>query len=139
MFNFRNVGFVSLLMAVFFAISTSGYAAMNNGSLIQVPGSPSIYYLINGYAAHIPSVRVLECLRLKGKKIENISNDELNKLPKTAFLVKGSGNNIYRIDGESKRLVPNMQVFRRLGFNNDEIIHISDDMLNCIPKGPNLN
>lgn len=130
--------FLACLVVLFLSTPVLSNAAMKNGTIIQVSGSPALYYAINGYAAHIPSPRVYNCMQLNTHKRQTITPQQLNSMPKTAFLVKGSNNNIYRIDGEFRRHVPNMQVYRRLGFNEREIIHVSDSVISCIPKGPDL-
>ena len=35
-----------------------------NGTIVQVAGNERLYYIINGYAAHIPSPRIMQCLQL---------------------------------------------------------------------------
>ena len=81
----------------------------------------------------------MQCLQLGSRKKVMLAQEQLQAMPKTAFLIEGGDGRIYRVDGESRRHVPSQEVFRRLGFNDSEVIHISADMLNCLPKGPPLN
>ena len=119
-------------------IASLASAQFATGTQLQVPGDPAVYYVINGYATHVPSPTVYQCLNLAGHKAVSITRAQLNSMPKTAFLIQGGDGRVYRVDGDRKRHVPNMQVFKRLGFNNAEIIHLNPAMINCIPDGPAL-
>jgi hypothetical protein len=127
-----------LLLAATLCFSGQAMAGYANGTVLQVSGDNALYYVINGYAALVPSPRVFQCLQLGSNQKVMINREQLQAMPRTAFLVQGGGNRIYRIDGEYKRLVPDMNTFRRLGFNNGEIIHLAPAMVDCIPKGPAL-
>lgn len=113
-------------------------ASWKNGTILQIQGAPEIYYVINGYAAHVPSMTVYNCMGLSKYRQATITSGELKQMPKTAFLIKGGGDRIFRVDGEYRRHVPNLQVFRKKGFNEQEIINVSDNVLRCIPEGPPL-
>ncbi len=127
-----------LLLTVALCFSGQAIAGYANGTVLQVSGDNALYYVINGYAALIPSPRAFQCLQLGGHKKVTVSREQLQAMPKTAFLIKGGDNRIFRIDGEQKRLVPDMNTFRRLGFNDGEVIHLPQAMVNCLPKGPAL-
>lgn len=137
MHQLKKTAFFSLLAAVLL-YSAHAFAGFPNGTVLQVTGNDALYYVINGYAAHIPSIKVFQCMRLDSRRKVMISQEQMQAMPRTAFLIEGGDGRIYRVDGEYKRHVPNLDVFRRLGFNDAEVIHISADMVNCIPKGPPL-
>ena len=140
-----------VLFLVFFAVSTSNSAGfletnkkvpkkngLENGVVLNVAGDSAYYLHINGYAAHIPSPAVYKCMELENSRIVKISRKQLDNMPKTAFLIRGSSNRVYRVTGDTKRHVPNQDVFKRLGFNELEIISVTDQALECIKLGPPL-
>jgi hypothetical protein len=110
-----------------------------SGTLLNVPGDTALYFVINGYAAHVPSPKVSQCLQLPGHEVVKVTKAQLDAMPKTPFLVEGGDGKIYRVDGERKRLVPNMDVFNRLGFKNEQVMHLPAAMVNCIPDGTPLH
>ena len=117
----------------------SATAQVASGTLLNVPGDSALYFVINGYAAHVPSPKVYQCLQLPGHDVQKITRAQLDSLPKTSFLVEGGDGHIYRVDGDRKRLVPNMDVFKRLGFNDAQVMHLPAAMVNCIPNGTPLH
>lgn len=114
-------------------------SGLPNGTVFNVPGAPELYLSINGYAAHIPSMRVYQCMGLEKNRSAKVSQHQLNAMPKTAFLIRGSDRRIYRVDGEIKRHVPNLKVFRKKGFNEGQVIDTSDRAVACIAEGPPLH
>lgn len=125
--------------ACILALAGSASAQIASGTLLNVPGDTALYFVINGYAAHVPSVKVSQCLQLPGHEVQKVTRAQLDSLPKTSFLVEGGDGKIYRVDGDRKRLVPNMDVFKRLGFNDAQVMHLPAAMVNCIPDGTPLH
>lgn len=114
------------------------YAQYNNGTIVQVIGDPALYYVINGYAAHIPSIKVFQCMQLERNKKVMITSEQLQSMPKTAFLIEGGDGKIYRVHEQYKRHIPNPQVFKKLKYNDAGVIHIPANQVSCIPDGPPL-
>ena len=131
-----NKGLMVLVLIVF-AVGIANAAGWKNGMVLNVQGGSGLYYYINGYAPLIPSPAVYQCMGL-GKRTVEITKQQLDSMLKTAFLIRGSDRKVYRVDGVTKRLVPNEQVFKKLGFNEREIIDVTDNVINCIKKGPPL-
>ena len=134
-----NKGLLLLVLAVF----TAGFAnaaGLENGTVLNVKGSPAYFLYINGYASLIPSPEVYQCLGLWKERTPKtkISQQQLDSMPKTAFLIRGSDRKVYRVNGKIRRLVPNGEVFKKLGFNEKEIIEVTDSAINCINEGPPL-
>lgn len=126
----------ALCLLVFATTAMAATQYWKNGTVLRVEGSPDIYYYHNGYAEHVPSMKVFNCMGLSKYRSVTISHMELKSLPKSALLIRGSDQKVYRIDGEHKRHVPNLQVFRKKGFNEQEVIPVADGVIMCIPQGP---
>jgi hypothetical protein len=126
-------------LLVIFAAAAAPAAMLKNGTVLHVVGSNEYYIYTNGYAAHIPSISIYKCLGLEQKNTVQISREKLNEMKKTAFLIRDSGQKIYRVDGDTKRHVPNIDVFKKLGFNESEVFTFPDNEVRCIPEGPPLH
>lgn len=72
-------------------IASLANAQFASGTQLQVPGDPAVYYVINGYATHVPSPTIYQCLNLAGHPLVSITRAQLNSMPKTAFLIEGRG------------------------------------------------
>ncbi len=131
---------VLLLLLSVFAAGFANAAGLENGTVLNVKGSPAYFLYINGYASPIPSPEVYQCLGLWKDRTPKakISQQQLDSMPKTAFLIRGSDRKVYRVNGSIRRLVPNGDVFKKLGFNEREIIEVADKSINCIKEGPPL-
>lgn len=138
--NMLKKGLLLLVLSVF-AAGIVNAASLENGMVLNVEGAPGYYIYVNGYASPIPSPEVYQCMGLWKKKTRNvkISKQQLDSMPKTAFLIRGSDRKVYRVDGSTRRLVPNAQVFKKLAFNEREIIEVADNTINCIKEGPPLH
>jgi len=123
---------------LFVGASSPAYS-FENGTILHVADSPELYFVVNGYAAPIPSQKVFDCLGLKKNRKARISRGQLDGMPKTAFLIRGSDRQLYRVDGDYRRLVPNKKVYHKKGFNENEVIGVQDGALMCLPKGPPLH
>ena len=128
-----------IAFACLLTFAGSATAQIASGTLLNVPGDSALYFVINGYAAHVPSPAVSQCLQLPGHEVQKVTRAQLDTLPKTSFLVEGGDGKIYRVDGDRKRLVPNMDVFKRLGFKDAQVMHLPAAMVNCIPNGTPLH
>lgn len=123
-------GFVGVAMAL--------AGSYKNGTVIKVQGASEIYYYINGYAAHVPTPKIMICMGLEKHKTESITQAQLKGFPETEFLVRGSDGKIYLIDGNYRRHFPSQEVFRKRGFNERQVIQVRDSVLQCIPEGTPL-
>ncbi len=116
----------------------SASAQLASGTLLNVPGDPALYFVINGYAARVPSPKIVECLQLSGHKVEKVTPQQLGSLPQAPFLVEGGDGRIFLVDGSQKRLVPNMADFNKRGYRQEQVMHLPAAMVNCIPDGTPL-
>ena len=126
------------IVVIFFVAGNGNAAGLENGTVLNVGGEKAFYYYINGYAAHIPSPPVYQCLELEKHPLVRITQAQLENMPKTAFLIRASDGQVYRVDGDTRRRVPNSDVFKKLGFNEEEVIDVTDEARNCIKNGPRL-
>lgn len=53
-------------------------------------------------------------------------------------LIKGSGPDIYLIENEARRLIPDMETFKTMGFSLSNIISVDNQKLGNIPLGAPL-
>jgi hypothetical protein len=53
-------------------------------------------------------------------------------------LLKGTGPNVYLMEGERKRLIANWSVFLARGYQEVDIAHVTDGWLASIPDGSPL-
>ena len=135
-----------LMITVFFfllstatILSAQGFLPFSNGTVVQVSGKDTLYYVINGNAAHIPSPAVFQCLQLDRNKKAMITKERLDALPKTDFVIEGGDGKIYKVDGDRKRHITSPGTLKRLGISDSVIINVSPNMANCIPDGPPIN
>ena len=131
--------YILLLLSTLFLGSEPAVAGHANGTILQVPGNERLFYVINGFAAHIPSPAVMRCLRLSDAHKVMISQEEINRMPKSPFLIEGGDGKIYRVDGDVKRHVPNLEVFKKLGFTSSMVLHLTPEMVNCLRTGTPLH
>lgn len=131
-----------IILAAAMGILLSGLAAAalagpwGNGTIVQVRGSGDAYFVVNGYAAKVPSGKVFDCMGLRKNRSAKVTEGELAAMPKTAFLIRGGDGKVYRVDGDIRRHVSSKQAFRSKGFNEAEVIQVNDKVLSCIPEGP---
>jgi hypothetical protein len=58
-----------------------------NGSMVQAINDPTVYYLENGIRRGIPDPETLAAMNLDWNKIQKISLEELNDIPKGPALI----------------------------------------------------
>ncbi len=103
---------------------------------LLVKGSGAPIYLINGEkACWIQSEKILKAMGWDIKTAVAVSDDALNKFPKTQFLVRGGGDKVYLVDREKKFWISNAELFNRLGYDWNAVLTVSDAQLNKIPEG----
>jgi hypothetical protein len=133
----KKVMFIAVVCVLFCGLSVAALAGpWGNGTIIQVRGSGDAYFVVNGYAAKVPSGKVFKCMGLNKNRNAKVTESELAAMPKTAFLIRGSDGKVYRVDGDIRRYVSSKAVFHSKGFNESEIIEVNDGVFSCIPEGP---
>lgn len=116
-----------------------------DGSLLQSTEDGKTYLLTNGQKREITSKSVL-LSRFDINKVINVSNDDLNyyengvpiKYYNFAILQDSAGT-IYMISGDQKRKIVSQDIFKKLGFNEDEITKVPDGDLAVYKDGADIN
>lgn len=115
---------------------------------LLIRGSDAAVYLIEaGERRWIPDPETFNCMRLDSKRIQTISDTELNSFRrgpdlfsrKDGTLLKGSGPAIYRMQDCQRRWITSPEVFNSLGLDWAAIQTISDRELDAIPRGSDLS
>lgn len=116
--------------------ASAGYPV---GTIVKVDGDPALFMMVPvGKAAHIPNVKIIQCLGIENRKPVYIRKDELNAMPKSPLLLRSPSGAIYRIDGDRKRHFSNPAAFQKQGLDPASVLPMTDQQLNCIPDGPKL-
>ena len=113
------------------------------GALLQDIKSGGIYFAENGTKAPVLDKQIIS-LKFKGKKIIKTSSKELNSyktidpiLLDDGTLVKSSANEtiIYLISNGQKRPFASLDALKQLGYNPDNILTITPQLLYYYPLG----
>lgn len=116
-----------------------------DGSLVQVAGSKDVWRISNHEKRKFASKGVFVS-RYSEKDILPISQADLDAYPEGVAvrfanyaLLQSTTGDIYLLDGDSKRKIASMDVFRKLGFNPDEVEEATDEDLASYADGPLLS
>lgn len=116
-----------------------------DGSLLQVQGQPGVYLIQYGLKRPFFSKAALVS-RFDLKKIIFVSKNDLDayetglpiKFPNFSLLRSPAGK-IYLIDNDQKRYIESPEVFRQIGFNQDEVINVTDQDLASYTDGQTIS
>lgn len=122
--------------------ATSSYPT---GALLQDAKTGGVFYVENGYKYPIPDKAFLSTM-FKGKQIIRTSALELSNyvtgetmmFPDGELLKSDSSPAVYLIEDGSKHLFANGQIFETLGYNWDNVISVSAQLLAKYPLGENV-
>lgn len=137
-FSRACIGCMAIVGVFLFGIhvANAGYPV---GTIVKVDGRPNLYMMVPvGKAAHIPTVKIIQCLGIENRKPVYIKKDELKAMPKSPLLLRSPAGAIYRIDGDRKRHISSPAVFHKRGYDPASVLPMTDQQLNCIPDGPIL-
>lgn len=102
-----------------------------SGSLLKVSTKPEVWYIDKGMRRHITSYSVLVS-RFDPNKIVTVTEADLKKYEigspiqfSNYSLLRTENGSIYLIVDDQKRHIANMEAFRQLGFNPDEVEQVS--------------
>jgi hypothetical protein len=115
-----------------------------DGSLLQADDGDTVYFIENGVKRAIASKSILVS-RFDTKKIIETSQSELDNYADGApikflnfSLLQGPTSDIYMIVGDTKRKIASTEVFKKAGFNDDEIIKVTDADLALFKDGSDI-
>jgi hypothetical protein len=126
--------------------------ALADGNLLRGTG-PEVYVMQGAAKRHVTSPTVLSDCAYGWDAVRVIPNVSLNAiatgtplsgppcphvLPPDGSLVKGSGPEVYVMEGGVKRHVPNPATFAGMGFLWGNVNLLPDSVLSAIPSGVSL-
>ncbi|MFZ6036107.1 MAG: hypothetical protein ACOYUK_03100 [Patescibacteria group bacterium] len=117
-----------------------------DGSLLQVVGEHGVYLIENGKRRPFLS-RSAFFSRYDSSRIIPVSLTTIELYPLGDPIKFGNysvvrsekTNRVWLIDGDTKRYIESPEIFRRIGFNPDEVINAPESDLNPYRIGPNIN
>lgn len=117
-----------------------------DGSLLQDADIGGIYLIQNGYKRGFASKNVFTANGYDLNKVVPVSPTDLSNYENgnpiqfiNYSLLENSGGDIYLLDNETKRKISSIDVFRKIGFNPEEIIKVSDEDLLGYTDGKMIN
>lgn len=104
-----------------------------DGTLLQAEGSDDVYYIENNLKRLVASKAVMAS-RFNAKQIIGVSPADVDlyetgapiKYINFSLLQSKSGGDIYMIINDSKRRIAGEALFKKLGFNEDDITKVDD-------------
>lgn len=123
--------------------ATSSYPT---GALLQDVKTGGVFYVENGYKYPIPDKAFLSTM-FKGKSIIRTTSVELNNyttgdtvmFPDGELLKSDNSPAVYLIDNGKKRLFASGSIFESLGYNWNNVITVSPQLLAKYPLGENVS
>jgi hypothetical protein len=114
-----------------------------NGLLLQLPGNPKVYLVINGYRCWVPDSATFNNLFVSGATIVADINigaiSEGPPLTSGAVLAQAAGSApVYLVSNGVKMWIPSPDIFTRYQFNSKQILSVAPILINSIPNGPDL-
>ena len=114
-----------------------------NGLLLQLPGAPQVYLVLNGYRCYVPDPGTFTNLFVSGATIIQDINigvvAEGQPLTSGAVLAQASGSApVYLVSNGVKCWIPTPAIFSRYQFNSGQIQVVAPILMNSIPNGPNV-
>ncbi len=115
-----------------------------DGSLLRLANDSKTYLIENGKKREIASQAVFAS-RFDEDKVVEVSQEDLNSYDDGVpikylnySLLKNPVGDIFMIIDDTKRRIESAEVFKSLGFMEDEVISVSDDELSQYENGPNI-
>jgi hypothetical protein len=116
-----------------------------DGALLQTENSDTVYHIENGAKRAILSKSIFFS-RFDDEKVVTVAEDDLSYYddgPAIQYhnfsLLRNPYNEIYMIVDDTKRKIDNMDVFNKIGFMEDEIIDVSNSIINSYKNGPKIS
>jgi hypothetical protein len=114
-----------------------------NGLLLQLPGAPTIYLVVNGYRCGLPDQTTYQNLFVPGAMVVQDINigvvAEGPVITSGAVLVQGSSSpQVYFVSNGEKMWIPTPTIFSRYQFNSAKIQVVAQILVDSIPSGPDV-
>lgn len=114
-----------------------------NGRLVQVPGAPQVYLVINGYRRWIPNYETFLNLFPGNATIQSDTGvgliSEGPALSNGAVLAKSSAAvQVYLVSNGMKMWIPSPAIFTLNQFNSNNILTVVPVIMDAVPAGPDI-
>lgn len=113
--------------------STYSPGTLPEGSVVKVPGNPTVYIVINGQLQAIPSLEVFKAWRKNFQDIQTITDAQLQNMTVAGVanfpdgtLIKGSGPTIYVVKNGQLYGIPNLKAMKKHNYKLQNLIRIQD-------------
>jgi hypothetical protein len=118
----------------------------SDGALVRGSG-PAVYLMKGGVKRHVPSPATFETLRYRWGDLDGLVDSQLSRIPTgtplldmltSGLLLKGSGPEVYVMQGGVRRHIVDGDVLAACGYSWSAIYYPPDSSLNSIPTGSPL-
>ena len=114
-----------------------------NGLLLQLPGAPAIYLVLNAFRRWVPSpVTMANLFKGNPTVVPDIGIGAVSEgaaLSVDAILAQAQGRaEVYLVSNGVKMWIPNPDIFNRYQFNSAKIQVVAPILIDSIPSGPNV-
>jgi hypothetical protein len=114
-----------------------------NGLLLQLPGAPQVYLVLNGFRCWVPDPATFANLFVPGAAIFQDINigvvSEGPALSSGAVLAQAAGAPaVYLVSNGFKCWIPSPAIFTRYQFNSAKVQVVAPILINSIPNGPDV-
>ena len=114
-----------------------------NGLLLQLPGAPQIYLVLNGFRCWVPDPQTLANLFVSNPSIfQDINIGVVAQGPALtsgAVLAEANGSApVYLVTNGVKMWIPTPDIFNRYQFKQASIQVVAPVLIDFIPSGPNV-
>ena len=119
-------------------------SGLPDGSIVKIPGSPTVYLVSGGVLKPFTSVSVFQSHGKNFKDVQTISASQFASLtvgdPVTfpdGTLVKGSDNTVFVVQNGALMGIPSMESLKRHGWSLDKLLKVNDGDLKDLKHGGN--
>jgi hypothetical protein len=118
-----------------------------SGAIVRA-GGPEVYFMSGGLKRHIPNIATFEAFRLLWGNVNFIADSALSTIPTgdalldalaDGNLLRGTGPEVYAMEGAAKRHVTSPTVLTGCGYGWDAVRVIANASLNAIATGSPLS
>lgn len=114
-----------------------------NGLLLQLPGAPQVYLVVNGFRRWVPDPGTFGNLFVNGATVvQDIGIGAVSEgapLTSGAILAQGDASaQVYLVSNGVKMWIPDPATFNRYQFNSANIKLLPQIVIDFLPNGPNI-
>lgn len=114
-----------------------------NGLILQLPGAPDLYLVLNGYRRLIPNSQTLQNLFVPNETVVPDINIGLvsqgeNLTAGAALAQSDTSSPVFLVSNGVRMWVPNMDIFNRYQFSVPQIRKVPQVVIDYVPNGPQI-